>query len=303
MTMILSSFPRGAMTELELVLGIGFVSFALIVATTTRVRSPSAQKAPSAQLANQRMRMEVESERRRIIDAIERERGSKVITLIHRREPWAGKEDAEYITIEDTEHILREIWHTTKDKPLDIIVHTPGGLALAAEMIAIALHNHPGRVTVFVPFYAMSGGTLLALAADECYMERFSVLGPLDPQVDGIPASSFRSVLKMKEIESVDDRTIMLAEIAEKAVKNMKGFVKHLLKDKMDEVSAEKIAEFLTGGYMTHDTPLTFDVAKSLGCYVKEGIPGKVFDLFLTCDFGVCERPSLAYGLKTRNLS
>lgn len=245
------------------------------------------------------MRQEVQSERRRIIEAIERERGSKVLTLIHRREPWAKQGDPEYITIEDTEHILREIRRTPRDQPLDLILHTPGGLTLAAEMIALALHEHPAKVTVFVPFYAMSGGTLLALAADECYMEKFSVLGPVDPQIEGMPASSFRSVLERKTIETVADRTIILSEIAERAVKNMKGLVGHLLQEKMDQATAEKIAEFLTGGYITHDTPLTLEVAKSLGCNVKEGVPNKVFDLFVTCDFGVCQRPSMAYGSKS----
>ena len=51
--------------------------------------------------------------------------------------------------------------------PIDIILHTPGGLVLAAEQIAHAILKHPGEVTVFVPHYAMSGGTFIALAADE----------------------------------------------------------------------------------------------------------------------------------------
>lgn len=76
--------------------------------------------------------MEVVSERRRIIEAIEQERGTKVITLIHRKEPWLRQGEPGYITIEDTEHILRQIRATPKDKPIDVILHTPGGLALAA---------------------------------------------------------------------------------------------------------------------------------------------------------------------------
>lgn len=283
------------MTVLEVVLGIG-LGVSAVAFGLSSLRKTQRQVADTPDVHRERMRQEVQNERRRIIESIEKERGSKVITLIHRREPWARQGDPEYITIEDTEHILREIHRTPKDRPLDIILHTPGGLALAAEMIALAVHEHPAKVTVFVPFYAMSGGSLVALAADECYMERFSVLGPLDPQIDGMPASSFRSVLEKKQIEAVTDRTIMLSEIAARAVKNMKGFVKHLLQEKVDEVKAETIAEFLTGGYITHDTPLTFEIAQSLGCQVKEGVPSKVFDLFVTCDFGFCERPSLTYG-------
>jgi len=54
----------------------------------------------------------------------------------------------------------------------------PGGLVLAAEQIAPALRRHSGTVTVFVPRYAMSGGTLIALAADEIVMDPNAVLGP-----------------------------------------------------------------------------------------------------------------------------
>ncbi len=135
----------------------------------------------------ERIRREVLTERHRIITALEEERGTKVITLIHRKEPWIREGEPGYITIEDTEHLLREIKRTPKDKPIDVILHTPGGLVLAAEMIATALHEHKAKVAVFIPFYAMSGGTLVALTADEIYMEKFSVMGPVDPQIDGCP--------------------------------------------------------------------------------------------------------------------
>lgn len=62
--------------------------------------------------------------------------------------------------------MLRAIELTDPSVPIDLIIHTPGGLVLAAEQIARALSRHPSQVTVMVPHYAMSGGTLIALAAD-----------------------------------------------------------------------------------------------------------------------------------------
>jgi ATP-dependent protease ClpP protease subunit len=53
------------------------------------------------------------------------------------------------------------------DIPIYLILHTPGGLVLAAMQIARAVESHKAKVTVYVPVYAMSGGTLMALAADE----------------------------------------------------------------------------------------------------------------------------------------
>ncbi len=291
------------MTDLEFVLGTGLAA-ALVVAAYGLFFRPKGQlvlkEASEEEEEKERMKLEVTSERRRVVEAFERERGTKVITLIHRKEPWAEEGDPEYISIEDTEHLLREIKRTPKDRTIDVILHTPGGLALAAEMIATALHEHPAKVTVFIPFYAMSGGTLLALAADEVYMEKFSVMGPVDPQIDGLPASAYGLVLAKKKIDLVADRTIILADIAAMSVKTMKGFVKHLLEEKMSLDRAEKVAEFLTGGYITHDTPLGLDVARNLGLDAREGVPEKVFDLFITCEFGVCERPSLSYGPRER---
>ncbi len=288
------------MTLLELVLGSGLVAIAIIGVYTSFLRDRGQRQLSPAgdeKAERENLKRKVVSERRQIINDIERERGTKVITLIHRKEPWYKEDQPGYITIEDTEHLLREIRRTPKDKPIDVILHTPGGLALAAEMVATALHEHSAKVSVFIPFYAMSGGTLLALTADEIFMEKFSVMGPVDPQIEGIPVSAYGTVLEKKRMDSIADRTIALAYIANMAVRNMKGFVKHLLAELMDDEKAEKVAEFLTGGYITHDTPLTLDVAKTMGPPVREGVPDKIYDLFLTCEFGVCERPSLTYGI------
>lgn len=88
-----------------------------------------------------------------------------------------------YIDIEDSEQVLRAIRMTAPEMPIDLVLHTPGGLVLAAEQIACALKRHPGKVTVFVPHYAMSGGSLIAMAADEIVLDPNAVLGPIDPQL------------------------------------------------------------------------------------------------------------------------
>jgi ClpP class serine protease len=63
--------------------------------------------------------------------------------------------------------VLGAIRTTRSGTPIDIILHTPGGLVLAASQIASALAEHDGTVRAIIPHYAMSGGTLIALAADE----------------------------------------------------------------------------------------------------------------------------------------
>jgi len=248
----------------------------------------------SARQATERewRRSEVMARRREILTAFEHERGSKAITLIHRHEPW--EDDQQYITVEDSEFVLMQIRHTPRDVPIDLIIHTPGGLALAAEMIAMAVKDHPARVTAIIPFYAMSGGTLIALAADEIRMERFTTLGPVDPQIMGYPAAALLRVLAQKPIEAVSDEIIVRAEVARLAMQNVQGFVRWLLEGRLPREQAMRLADYLTGGYLAHDTPITLDAVAGFGLRVTEGVPALVYDLFSTCEFGVCKRPCLA---------
>lgn len=241
----------------------------------------------------ERRRAEVMARRREILSALERDRDTKAISLIHRHEPW-DEDDNDHITIEDSEFVLMQIKHTPRDVPIDLIIHTLGGSGLAAEMIAMALKDHPAKVTAIIPFYAMSGGTLIALAADEILMERFTTLGPVDPQIMGYPAAALLRVLALKPITAVSDDMIVKAEVARLAVQTVQGFVNWLLKGRVPREQAAQLADFLTAGYLAHDTPVTLEAVARFGLNAREGVPPLVYDLFSTCEFGVCKRPCLA---------
>ncbi|WP_456396629.1 SDH family Clp fold serine proteinase [Desulfurobacterium sp.] len=223
----------------------------------------------------------IEWARLRLIRKIEEKRKSRVITMIHRQERLAfmGFPIMRYITIEDSERILRAIRMTPDDMPIDLILHTPGGLALAATQIAAALTKHKSPVRVIVPHYAMSGGTLIALAADEVIMDPNAVLGPLDPQLGQFPAPSIIKAYQIKKA-SLKDETLILADVAEKALNQMKNTIKKILMAKgKDEHQAEEVADLLTCGYWTHDYPLTVDVLKKIGINIKTDVPDEVYDL------------------------
>jgi ClpP class serine protease len=134
----------------------------------------------------------MEGARSQALQRFEQERKTRVIALIHRQTEVdvLGVPVASYIDIEDSEAVLRAIRLTPPEQAIDLILHTPGGLVLAAEQIAKALVQRNAKVTVFVPHYAMSGGTLIALAADEIVMDPNAVLGQVDPQIGELPAAS-----------------------------------------------------------------------------------------------------------------
>ncbi len=237
------------------------------------------------------------SARTRKMAELERKRGSRVITLIHRQEAvnLLGIPLTRFINIEDSEQVLTAIRLTCDECPIDLIIHTPGGLVLASEQIAEALLRHPGKVTVFVPHYAMSGGALIAMAADELVMDHNAVLGPLDPQLGQYPAASLIKVLETKPIAEIDDQTIILADVAAKALRQVKITVQNLLTKHMDEEKAEKTADLLTQGTWTHDYPIDVTQIAALGLNVSTTMPDEIYAMMSMYPQPRTARPSVEY--------
>jgi len=215
------------------------------------------------------------------IRAIEKLHGSRGITMIHRQEKRSlfGFSVARHIYLEDAQTIIAAIKDTPEDMPIDFVIHTPGGLVLAAMQIARAVEAHKAKVTVYVPVYAMSGGTLIALAANEIVLGEFSVLGPIDPQIAGLPAASIVKARDSKPVDNVFDLTLVPADVAEKALVQVKQGAVELLTPRMEHSAAEALAAKLAGGHWTHDYALTAQEARALGLPVKVGMPREIMTL------------------------
>ena len=239
----------------------------------------------------------MDASRRRMILQIEKERHSRVILLVHRQETmgFLGFPLVRYIDINDSEEVLRAIQLTDPDVPVDLVLHTPGGLVMASLQIARAIHKHPGKVTVFVPHYAMSGGTLIALAADEIVMSPHAVLGPVDPQLGQYPAASILKVVEEKPIAKIDDSTLIMADQSRKAMAQLKDAVRELLTDKCEPDKADELATLLSEGRWTHDFPITPEQAKAFGLCVSDQIPDTVMKLMSMYPQPVKRSPSVEY--------
>jgi ClpP class serine protease len=227
-----------------------------------------------------RQRM-LEAMRTRKIAQLESQRNSRVILLVHRQETMRllGFPLVRYIDISDSEDILRAIQMTDDDIPLDIVLHTPGGLVLAALQIARAIHEHKAKVTVFVPHYAMSGGTLIALAADEIVMSKHAVLGPIDPQIGQSPAASLVKVVEQKPMSEIEDQTLILADVGRKAIAQVKQSASEILQKRLTAEKADALAEKLSTGTWTHDHPLFAATARELGLPVSTDMPDDLLEL------------------------
>jgi ClpP class serine protease len=239
----------------------------------------------------------MEAARSNVMEQLQRQRKSRVIAMIHREDVVSvlGIPVSRYITMLDSEAILRAIRLTPAEQPIDLILHTPGGMELAAEQVARALADRKSPVTVIVPHYAMSGGTLIALAADKIVMDPNAVLGPVDPQIGGMPAASILKAVATKPRAQVSDQTLILADIAAKAQTQMAALLTEILQKHFPKERAAALALLLSDGRWTHDFPITVQAAREIGLPVSTDVPELVYELIALHPQGQALRPSVMY--------
>lgn len=215
------------------------------------------------------------AQRRRALEKLSKQREATVITLIHRQETISllGLPLMRHIDLDDAESVLQAIRETPAGRPIEIILHTPGGLVLAASQIAIALADHDGPVTAVVPHYAMSGGTMIALAADEIVLDRHAALGPIDPQLGQYPAASILAALEVPGGHK--DEFLILGDMSRKAIRQVEALAVRLLERRMSPERARDVAKLMSSGVWTHDHPLMPTDLEPLGFPIRIGVPAE----------------------------
>jgi len=184
------------------------------------------------------------------------------------------------ISLDDSYKVMQALKDTPSDRPIHLILHTPGGMVIAAEQIARAIKEHKGEVYAYIPQYAMSGGTLVALACDKIHMGANALMGPLDPQLmvgffDQYPCASLVKALEVKNVNR-EDRTLIYGDVAKKAITQMKVTVMEILADKLGEDKAMNLSCKLCDGNWTHDYGINLERAKELGIPVDDDMPVRI---------------------------
>ncbi|OKY77850.1 MAG: Periplasmic serine protease (ClpP class) SppA [Candidatus Methanohalarchaeum thermophilum] len=216
------------------------------------------------------------------ISEIESETGNKVITMIHRKTPISlfGVPVFSKIDVEDSEEIIRSI-RENRDEPIDLVIHTPGGSLLPSIQIAKALKSHNKKTRVIVPHFAMSGGTIIALGADEIVMDKQATIGPVDPQIGDLlrgvlPAKSWISVKDKKELDA-EDSTLALGLVSEWAMNNVDDLIRELIEDRVEDV--DKVCEKLLYSNDIHSYPIFPEKAEEIGLNVSTDLPKEIHSL------------------------
>ncbi len=225
-----------------------------------------------------------------IIRRIEQERGSRVICVIH-----GENMENEAFDFDDLEDVLSAIVTSDTSRPLDIVLHTQGGNSFTGRQIARAIKSHQARKTVFVPYFAMSAGSRIALAADQIVMGAHAMLGPIDTQLYAGPAPSIVQLSKVKPFESISDEYLILAEEARKIIQEGRATARELLQGSYTADGSTAIADELISGKWTHGFPITAQAAYNMGLNVATGMPELFYDLVRCFRHSDGEEPSVLF--------
>jgi len=179
-----------------------------------------------------------------------------------------------------------------RSKGLDLILHTPGGSITATESLVTYLHKlFKGDIRAIIPQIAMSAGTMIACSCKSIMMGKQSSIGPIDPQLKGIPAQGIieefeRAITEVKKDPSTTEiwRTVVakypptfIGECSN-AIRLSETLVKTWLLNNMFrsdhkcEKTVEEIVKFLSDHTvsMTHSRHIDAVEAKKIGLIIEE---------------------------------
>jgi hypothetical protein len=183
----------------------------------------------------------------------------------------------------DKDGFMATIHELDRSKGLDLILHTPGGETAATESIVDYLHSMFGTdIRAIVPHAALSAGTMIALACKQIVMGKHSSLGPIDPQISGMPAHAIVEEFQRagREVGQNPLWQMVIAKYpptlvgeAEKAIKWSAEMVKAWLVngmfsgDKAAEQKADKVIQELGDHALTlsHARHISLKKAKDIG--------------------------------------
>jgi ClpP class serine protease len=190
----------------------------------------------------------------------------------------------DYLDFSSAEKILAKIKAVRDGQPIDIVIHTLGGFSLAAELIAAALHARGSRTRTYVPYIAMSGGTLVALSTETVCLGKNAALGPVDTQYWGFPAESYAKLLSEKSRDATADFTLLRSyevDVHSKYARRQACDLVHKAHKRLGDATDGTcvVVHRLTDAERSHSNRVTFDDAKGFGMQVQSGCPQEVYDL------------------------
>lgn len=192
---------------------------------------------------------------------------------------------------EDRDGFMRALHGLDVKRGLDLLLHTPGGGIAATQAIVTYLREKFGRdIRAIIPHTAMSAGTVIACSCKEIIMARHSSIGPIDPQIRGVPAQGVIKEFEraFKEISEDASKQAVWAPIlaqysptflgtCENAVKWSETFARQQLQENMfyrqrdAKKKVDKVIHALTdyGEVQLHERQIGYKEARKIGLKIR----------------------------------
>lgn len=222
---------------------IAVLTVLLVAGLVRSALGQSGQGAENRQLADKRIRDATyrnaeDNIRKKILPAL-RKHGAIVIEIIHDTDwdEYFREEAPRNISFDEVFQAIRRI-NAAPKADIILILHTLGGYSLPSIMLADAIRKHRARggsVMAFVPYVAMSGGTILALASQHVWMGDIARLGPIDTQFGEFSGDALRKLPEYKPADKQGDGVLLFRIEAQKYETYYENELKRLIdKDEID---------------------------------------------------------------------
>ena len=206
---------------------------------------------------------------------------------------FIGRDSAQQqIVFDEAFEAVASIRQANPRSKIVIVLHTLGGYARPAHMIALALKQHlklakahnPKRdphVIAYVPYVAMSGGAMIALAAEKVVMDPTASIGPIDTIYGGFPTETYHDLLDKKGPLATQDVLVMLAHEAEKYERYAIRVAREIVhpNHKAEGRAVNFLADYLSAGTISHSEAISPEDAEKLGMNISTKIPSEIYGL------------------------
>lgn len=194
---------------------------------------------------------------------------------------------------------FKELISAIDGPALDVLIHSPGGLGEAAERLVKLLRGRFGDVRFIVPHSSMSAGTMLCFSGNSIAMNEASALGPIDPQVGGVPARAIKKGFERVKkavgktpgalgpyLPMLQKYDLHVFEICDNAEKLSKQLAREWLRKYMfaGDRSAVRRVNNIVHYFATHDKHLSHVRGIGIDECIKHGL--KIHDLRQDHEFG-----------------
>lgn len=199
--------------------------------------------------------------------------------------------DSKYglVNINCEDEFIKEYSKFNLEDELNILIYVSGGDIGPSDAIFHILSKHEGVINVYIPTYAYSAGSMLALCGDNIYMNEYSLLSPVDPQVEynkELDQISVRSMIDLKEqvgLDKLNDQEILryydCKLLYDDNIRNLKKVLKRNFNN-YSKYKIDKIIKHFAHGIYPHAKQFNVDELFDLGLNILTPVPEEYNKIF-----------------------